>query len=121
MVFNCKNCDKKQKIRRGCKQPFKHKTVWVIDECIFCGGKNKQCIYCMGKGKIPVRCCPRIASSGFGLLPYFYAYRNSNGLAWPDGLGRLYQPLKLVDAFDLWSFYFNKFESQRINKNAKKN
>ena len=120
-VFNCKNCNDGQKRQRGCKRPFKRKIVWTIDECIFCEGKNKNCIYCSGKGKIPVRCCPRSTSFSYGLLPYFYAYRNSNGLAWPDGRGRLYQPSKLVIAFDLWSFYFNKFESQRIKKNVSKN
>ena len=84
--------------------------MWQIDECIFCNGKNKNCLYCKGRGRISVYQCPRTISDDYGLIPYFNAYRNSEGLAWPDGRGRLYQPVKLVTAFDILGFYFNKFE-----------
>lgn len=115
-VFRCEVCDSKQKISRGCVKPFKKKTVWTIDECIFCNGEEKKCKYCKGKGKIFVSRCPRAYHENEALLPYFYAYRTSNNLQWPDGRGRLYQPIKLVMAFDIWSFYFNKFD----NENAKR-
>ena len=67
--------------------------------------------------------CPRVAHRDSYLLPYFLAYKNSNYLAWPDGKGRLYQPVKLVTAFDVLAFYFDKLEAQQIeiaSKNAKK-
>lgn len=123
-VFRCETCNTRMKRLRGCVKPFKQKAVWIIDECYFCGGKNKKCTFCGGKGKIPVQRCPRTVNENRHLLPYFYAYRNSHNLAWPDGRGRLYQPKKLVDAFDIWSFYFNKLEEDKANKaveNAKKN
>lgn len=81
-------------------------------------------MYCRGKSKVPVQRCPRAVNENYALLPYFYAYRASNNLQWPDGRGRLYQPRKLVFAFDVWSFYFNKLESNKADKaveNAKKN
>ena len=80
-------------------------------------------MYCKGKGKIFVNQCPRSCEDS-SLLPYFIAYRNSNGLIWPDGRGRLYQPIKLVHAFDILTYYFSKLEGQKIEQvrdNAKKN
>jgi len=123
-VFRCETCDARMKRLRGCVKPFKRKTVWTIDECIICGGKDKRCRYCKGKGKISVQRCPRTAKEGYALLPYYYAYKNSNGLQYPDGRGRWYQPKKLVEAFDIWSFYFNKFEKDNVDRtveNAQKN
>jgi len=51
------------------------------------------------------------ATKVLGLLPHYIAYRASNFLAWPDGRGRYYQPLKLIRAFDLLSVYWAKYES----------
>lgn len=116
-IFNCKTCSPNLKKWRGCIRPFKKKQVWRIDECVFCDGKNKKCKHCKGRGWIPVGQCPRSVATGFQLMPYYIAYRNSHGLAWPDGRGRFYQPVKLVSAFDILDFYFNKFEAKRI-KNA---
>lgn len=115
-VYNCKTCTKKEKKQRGCIRPFKNKVIWTIDECVYCEGKNKNCIYCKGKGKIFVRQCPRAMSKCSYLLPYFIAYRHSNGLVWPDGRGRLYQPKKLVDAFDILGYYFAKHEEKQQSK-----
>lgn len=122
--FRCESCDARKKRLQGCVKPFKRKAVWIIDECVFCDGKNKKCVFCKGRGKIPVQRCPRAFSGNRYLLPYFYAYRNSNNLQWPDGRGRLYQPKKLVDAFDIWSFYFRKLEeaeTKKVVESAKKN
>ena len=112
-IFNCRSCAKEDALKRGCIRPAKTR-IWKIDECYFCGGKNDLCRYCHGKGEIEVRRCPRAAASETPLLPYFVAYYNSNYLAWPDGRGRLYQPKKLIAAFDMMTFYFRKLESKRI-------
>jgi len=119
-VYNCKNCDKKLKRLRGCIRPYKRKVIWTIDECIFCEGKNKHCPYCKGKGKIPVHQCPQMVARNPYLLPYFNAYRNSNYLAWPDGRGRLYQPKKLIQAFDVLNYYYNKLEEKKVAENGSK-
>lgn len=71
-----------------------------------------------------MRQCPRATARGFGLLPYFLAYENSNMIVWPDGRGRYYQPTKLIAAFDLLSYYWGKFKAdalKEVNKNGKKN
>lgn len=110
-IFICKGCSPKDKRKRGCIRPFKKKIVWKIDECVFCFGKKKKnnekkCKYCQGKGWIAVRRCPR-SMSNFTYLPYYLDYRKTG--QWPDGLGRLYQPLKLVVAFDVLNYYFTKW------------
>ena len=96
----------------GCVRPFKKKVIWTIDECIFCEGQNKKCRYCKGKGVIFVQRCPRAVAKNCSLLPYFLEYKRSNCLAWPDGTGRLYQPIKLVIAYDILNYYFCKFEEK---------
>ena len=96
----------------------------MIDECIFCNSKDKRCFICKGKGNIAVQRCPRAHATEYGLFPYYKAYHNSNDLVWPDGRGRYYQPLKLINAFDILNYYWPKYESkyiEQVNKNAKKN
>jgi len=75
----------------------------------------------MGKGEIPVHRCPRSVTGLSNLLPYFIAYKNSGNLAWPDGRGRYYQPIKLVITFDILNYYFNKFEPKIEIPHGKKN
>lgn len=110
LVMKCSHCTGREKAIRGCREPKKRKTVWVIDECLKCGGKNKRCTQCKGSGKIGVLRCPH-AIADFSLLPYFLEYRANLG-TWPDGSGRYYQPVKLVEAFDVLMFYFNKYEAK---------
>jgi hypothetical protein len=113
-IYDCKKCKSGQNKKRGCVRPAK-KPVWKIDECIHCDG-DKNCIYCKGKGKIMVHRCPRCIQDS-SLIPYFIAWKNSQYIAYPDGRGRLYQPKKLIQAFDVLGFYWDKFEAQR-NTNA---
>ncbi len=115
-IYDCKKCDKRRKKLLGCVRPFKKKNVWKIDECIFCEGQNKKCRYCKGRGDIFVRRCPRAVAKNDHLLPYFLEYKRSNYIAWPDGKGRYYQPVKLIQAFDIFSYYFNKFESKQLEE-----
>jgi len=114
--FTCQTCRQGPRPKPKCLRP-KRKPIWMIDECIHCDG-DKNCIYCKGKGKIPVHRCPRCIQDA-SLLPYFIAWKNSNYTAYPDGRGRLYQPRKMIQAFDVLSFYYEKFEAQRIKRNAK--
>ena len=104
----------------GCVRPFKRKQIWTIDECIFCEGQNKKCRYCHGKGVIFVQRCPRAVAKSCALLPYFLEYKRSNYIAWPDGKGMYYQPIKLVQAFGILNYYFKKFEDIKIEEEKKK-
>jgi len=112
-TFNCATCRPDMRRHRGCKRGFKRKVVWKIDECVFCGGKNKHCQYCHGKGSIPVRQCPRaVIGETSGLLPYYLDYRKSNGSVWPSGVtGRIYQPIKLCVSFGVLDYYYDKVMS----------
>jgi hypothetical protein len=55
--------------------------------------------------------------SGLFLDSLLIAWKNSQYIAYPDGRGRIFQPRKLIQAFDILAYYWDKFESQRI-KNA---
>jgi hypothetical protein len=96
-------------------RPFKNKQVWQIDECYFCGGLNKNCFFCGGKNVIKVTQCPhamiRRSIDAKVTIGYFADYYNSN--QWPDKRGRFYQPVKLVQAFLLLSYYWNKYEGKK--------
>ncbi len=74
-----------------------------------CDGKNPECALCHGKGEISVLRCPRalVTDAMSFILPYYYQYRKSGGVAWPDGRGRLFQPIKLVTAFDILDIHYD--------------
>jgi len=96
---------------RGCLSPVE-KKIWAIPYCPYCGGKKSDCFACEGGNEIPMHRCPRAedGSNAVSLLPFFYVYRESRGLAWPDGRGRLFQTIKLVAAFDMLTYHFNLHE-----------
>jgi hypothetical protein len=89
-------------------------VLWKIDHCYFCGGKNAECKHCGGSNKIPMHQCPRAEAlvGGRGnpsmLLPFFYEYFDRG--VWPDGRGRLFQPVKLVEAFEILNSRFQKYK-----------
>lgn len=77
-------------------------------DCYVCGGNDLECNECKGSNVIRINRCPRAIADGsrwvYDLLPYFFDYFNGlqHGLnVWPDGRGRIFQPHKLVQAFDL--------------------
>jgi hypothetical protein len=102
----CKLAGKQE--ARGCVSPVEF-SLWSIPYCPICGSKEEKCMLCKGKGEIPVYRCPR--SADLSLLPFFYPYQNSGGLAWPDGRGRLYQPRKLIMAFDILMGHFQRHKN----------
>jgi len=67
-----------------------------------------------------VQACPRTVAKNCSLLPYFLEYKRSNYIAWPDGKGMYYQPYKLIQAFKVLDYYFNKFELRQIEEDRKK-
>jgi hypothetical protein len=50
------------------------------------------------------------------LLPFFSDYRKGQG--WPDGRRRIDQPVKLAQAFDLLTYWFDKYETQLHEQRA---
>jgi len=97
-IFNCAICQSKETL--GCEKdniadiPFK-------PPCI-CHGLNDKCEICQGKGHFTMRRCPIIALSQPSirrLVPYFFEWKNDG--RYPDGQGRVYQPIKLMEAFSL--------------------
>lgn len=110
-MFNCKQCsvDKRLKKVNGCEKEPSRKLlkkygflyVWTTDFCFLCGGLNEKCPECKGSNAQPVFRCPRaLAKEVQSLLPYYYDWRKSNHIIWPDGRSRMYQPIKLTRAFD---------------------
>ena len=109
--YKCDSCRaQKRQEDRGCKKES-DRVVWKINECCLCGGKNEKCQLCEGRNEVIMRRCPHalLDDNIQFVLPFFYSYRKSEGTAWPDGRGRLFQPIKLVMAFDVlnerWSMH----------------
>lgn len=107
-MFQCERCDAKVKRFRGCIRPIKGRKVWQADGCFVCKGCDKECVFCKGENRIVMNQCIKAMKIDVTLMPYFFAFMNSNCIAYPDGRGRLYQPVKLTQAFDIIGFYHQK-------------
>jgi hypothetical protein len=102
-AYNCKACTGQEKKKRGCKRQ-RRKPIASFD-CPVCKGTDDACLYCKN-GCIVFFRCVRFYDTvqARALLPYFYQYLHGlkNGrYLWPNGRTRLYQPLKLIQAFDV--------------------
>lgn len=42
------------------------------------------------------------------IVPYFYRWKLTNGMEYPDGNGLLFQPKKLVNSFELLLAVYNR-------------
>lgn len=116
-IYDCGNCDYKQKRKRGCKKS-KRKSVAMFD--CFCHG-NKLCKICKGRGTFKWYRCPRTVLFDNNIertISYFYNWIGSDCRDYPNGKGLYYQPLKLVDAFDLLFCEYQKYKELEI-KNGK--
>jgi hypothetical protein len=89
---------------RGCTGSI-DRELWKIEYCPVCGGEDEECFLCNGKGEISMSRCPR-ATADFRLLPFFKDYQRLE--TWPDGRGRLFQPVKLILAFDILRGYYRR-------------
>lgn len=111
--FDCFRCTDEDKKNWGCTRPLNKEDlpdgVWKISFCLACNGKDDNCQFCEGSNITKVWRCPRaIATPEYQmLLPFFFDYHRSisgwggGQTAWPDGAGRLFQPTKLVQAFNI--------------------
>jgi hypothetical protein len=111
-IFDCKVCTVMLKKERGCVRP-KRQAVQIY-KCPVCAGENKKCIYCKGTNEIMLKRCPRaiLNSNITSLVPYFFSFINSH--QYPDGRGRLFQPIKMLKVFDIWAgIYYDNESSKR--------
>lgn len=106
-IYDCKTCKKKSctKIRKRAVQQF---------DCI-CNG-DKRCQICKGKNLFGWYSCPSTVLNEFSIrrvLSSFYHYQESK--QYPDLRGQYYQPIILLEAFDLLSMLSMK----QLKKEAK--
>jgi hypothetical protein len=124
LIYNCSNCSDKQKKVRGCKRkPFENLridcTCGGSDGCEICrapvskGSKKKTSL-----GYFYIDRCPVSFSNDNDInrmLPYFWHWRATNSMMYPDNRGRYYQPSKLLEAFSICGFMCNKREQIEID------
>ena len=66
---------------------------------------------------MPVYRCPHaLALETSALLPYFLDWHKSNRVVWPDGQARIYQPVRLSDAFELLDSLIAKYQDEEYNR-----
>jgi hypothetical protein len=114
-LFSCKACTKEQKKNRGCKRA-KRKPIYNVN-CICKHDKN--CKICKGSGSINLRRCPSLALRDkeiYDLLPFFYAWRGSEYKVYGDGQGMYFQPIIMLDAFNLIDLVCNRIETAKAKR-----
>jgi hypothetical protein len=52
------------------------------------------------------------------IVPYFYHYIASGYIQYPDGKGLFYQPLKLIQAFEVLLFIYKREEKLKRKKDG---
>jgi len=95
--------------------------TWTVD-CYECRGNiNPECELCEGSGRVTHSGCPRLAAREYSyLLPYFQVWKISECRVWPDGRAMLYQPLKLIRAFDLLLWWYTNIEQKKVEQEKRK-
>jgi len=99
-LFNCGNCSDEDKKYKGCDYDL---DFAVMSPGCYCDGDN-NCDICEGKGFFELRRCPaRVNRKEIvrKLLPFFYHWKATSYVEYPDGGCRLDQPAGLLEAFSL--------------------
>jgi hypothetical protein len=99
-LYVCAECTKDEKKSRGCKRNRRKPTGKIKCVC----GRSKACNVCRGSGEILLKKCIRALSktiTSSSTLPYFFHWKATGFMAYPDGRGRMYQPAKLLEAFSV--------------------
>ena len=108
-IYDCELCrgNRKRRTRLGCRKRRRESIAEY--ECPICEGKNDDCRYHKPNERIEFHRCPKtyITRDAARLVPYFFDWiRNPQSFAWPDGRGRIYQPVKLVKSFEILLRYY---------------
>lgn len=112
--YDCDKCGYDDRKRKGCE---KNKRKHVFDCDCICEGKVK-CNICGGikrDNTVRVKRCPRsiLKEHVSRIVPYFYRYVASNYAQFPDGRGLIYQPKKLISAFDVLTIVHGREEKEK--------
>lgn len=129
VIYNCDDCVDLQKKSRGCNRNVKDSNLRI--DCT-CGGAP-GCDICarpLAKGKskkvswgwFTINRCPVKYSRDKYIdrfLPYFWHWRGTNCMQFPDNQGRIEQPSKMLEAFSICNYMAQKRENIEI-ENANK-
>lgn len=107
----------------GCISPTDN-YQWKIEPCFLCNGYNEKCEECNGSNVVIINRCPRsiITDDVYSLLPYFYDYYGGlyhGNQIWPDGRSRMYQPIKLIKAFNILLSEKDRIEKKKEEEKKK--
>jgi hypothetical protein len=86
-------------------------------ECV-CEG-DKKCIICKGKRSFPIKYCPLRVFHESGMNEFitnFFIWKASNGSIHPAGGSRLFQPVKLLEAFTVCKIAATRREEKERDK-----
>ena len=124
IIYNCGNCDAKQQKIRGCKRRIKNTlqidcTCGGVKGCDICArpehkGKRKKISW----GWFTIDRCPIAYTRDYDIsrfLPYFWHWKGTNNMMYPDAKGRYFQPSKLLEAFSICAYMANKREQIEID------
>jgi hypothetical protein len=99
-IYTCSHCSTQDKRERGCKKKRRQTVAHIT--CV-CEGKT-ECKLCLGSNRINVHRCPRailLQREVSRVAPYFTLWQQSGMHEYPDGRGRYFQPLKMLEAFHI--------------------
>jgi hypothetical protein len=116
---------------RGCKRNVNSIKLQIdctcggVDGCDICSrplskGKRKKISW----GWFHINCCPVRFANDVSLnrmLPYFWHWKATNSMMYPDNKGRYLQPSALLEAFSICGFMANKREQIEIDNANKLN
>jgi hypothetical protein len=132
VVYNCDDCTDELRKTRGCKRNIKKMQLRIDCTCGGIAGCD-TCARPLQKGKrklvswgwftinrCPAAFCKDLIISRF--LPYYWHWKGTDYMKYPDDRGRIYQPSILLEAFSICNCIAIKREVQEMEnaKNLKK-
>lgn len=114
-IFDCQYCDSRTKNKRGC---FRKKRIPVIEIDCVCEN-DRKCNICKGNGTFKLFVCPQTVFSDSNIrrtISFFYHYVATEFREYPNGKGLLYQPIKLLESFNLLSGLYQSFKEKEQDK-----
>ena len=106
-IYDCGVCDYKTKRQRGCTKK-RRKPVASFD--CNCKGE-KKCSLCKGEGTFKWYRCPRTVfddSSIVRVFSYYFHWLSTEYKEYANGKGLYYQPLKMLESFDILNKEYEK-------------
>lgn len=114
-VFDCNTCVDAKKKNNECRS--ENYGISFMPECV-CGG-NKNCLICHGENKFKVFQCPRTLCDKETNFIVECQYDLDKWGRFPDGCGRLFQPVKLLEAFSVVRAVIDRKHALEMAKQGK--